>query len=333
MDEKWKDHPYNPISSFYQDRFGEKVYKIPVSVFDSCPNREGLKGMETCVFCDVWGSAARAEAKTLPLIHQIKKYKKHIGERFGARKFLVYFQAYTNSFAKLQTIRSHFFEALEQDNIVGIVVGTRPDCISPALFRLWQEVHEQSFVSVELGAQTFNEDLLIYLKRGHTHQQTLRAIERIQNETSVDLGLHFMFGLPGETDSEIIEMARETSRLKIDNVKLHNLHVLKDTPLEQEFFSGKFTPCTLEEYSNKVSKFLSHLDPKIYVHRLAAFASRWDELIAPDWTRNKMGTHQSIIGHMRENKTFQGKALLPNTHPHLGAPISRQTTGETPSLV
>ncbi len=309
MIEKWKGQPYNPISCFYEKHFGEKVYKIPVSVVDTCPNREGLKGMETCIFCDVWGSAARSEAQTLPLDLQIKKYKAHIGKRFGAKKFLVYFQAYTNSFAKVQAIKENFYRALEHEGVAGVVVGTRPDCISPALLRLWQEIHEQSFVSVELGAQTFNDAQLDYLKRGHNHAQTLKAIKRIKGETDVDLGLHFMFGLPNETDEEIQDFAIKTNELKIDNVKLHNLHVLKDTPLEQDYFNNKFTPCTLEEYSRKVGIFLSHLSPDIYVHRLAALASRWDELIAPSWARKKMETHQNIITYMRNSEIKQGSSL------------------------
>jgi len=301
---------YKPISQFYKEKFGEKVYKIPVSVIDTCPNREGLKGMETCIFCDVWGSAARAEAKFLPLDTQIKKYKAHISKRFKAKKFLVYFQAYTNSFAKVQTIKEQFYKALEYEDVVGIVVGTRPDCISPALMKLWQEVHEQSFLSVELGAQTFNDEKLKHLKRGHTHEQTLKAIKRIKDNTDVDLGLHFMFGLKDETDQEIIDMAKETNHLKINNVKLHNLHVLKDTPLENDFFDGSFTPITLENYARRVGLFLSHLDPNIYVHRLAGLASRHDELIAPDWASRKMETHQFIIDSIKASNLRQGSCLI-----------------------
>jgi len=304
---------YKPISQFYKEKFGEKVYKVPVSVFDTCPNREGLKGMETCIFCDVWGSAARAESKTLPLDIQIKKYTAHISKHFKAKKFLIYFQAYTNSFAKVQTIKDYFNRALEHENVVGIVVGTRPDCISPALLKLWQEIHERSFLSVELGAQTFDDKKLEYLKRGHTHDQTLKAIKKIKENTNVDLGLHFMFGLPNETDEEIVETALKTNELGIDHVKLHNLHVLKDTPLEKDFFDGKFTPIERDDYARRVGLFLSHLDPNIYVHRLAALSSRSDELIAPDWTSRKMETHQFIIDRLKEFNYKQG-SRIPVSH-------------------
>ena len=309
MLDPWKGQPYNPISNFYGTHFGEKVYKIPVTTVDTCPNREGLKGMETCVFCDVWGSAARSEAQEYPLDKQIKKYTKSIGEKFKAKKFLVYFQAYTNSFAKIQEIKENFYRALDHEGVVGVVIGTRPDCISPALLRLWQEIHEKSFVSVELGAQTFKDEKLDFLKRGHNNEQTLKAIKRIKADTDVDLGLHFMFGLPNESREEIIEAAQITAELGINNVKLHNLHVLKNTPLEKEYFAERFTPCSFEDYCEKVGDFLSYLPKDIYVHRLSALASRWDELIAPDWTRKKMATHMGIVTHLKKHGITQGCKL------------------------
>jgi len=307
--ESWKGQPYNPISNFYSTHFGEKVYKIPVTTVDTCPNREGLKGMETCIFCDVWGSAANSESKELPLDTQIIKYKKIIGERYKAKKFLVYFQAYTNSFDKIKAIKDNFYRAIDHEGVAGVVIGTRPDCISPALLRLWQEIHEKSFVSVELGAQSFRDDKLEYLKRGHDNAQTIKAIKRIRENTDVDLSLHFMFGLPNETKEEVIEAAQITADLGINSVKLHNLHVLKDTPLEKEYFAERFTPCTFEDYCEKVGDFLSHLPKEVYIHRLSALASRWDELIAPDWTRTKMATHQGIINYLNRHEIIQGCKL------------------------
>ncbi len=171
----WKGNPYYPISVYYERLFGEKVYKIPVTTVDDCPNRRGLKGMETCIFCDVWGSAARSESLTMNLRAQIEKYKTQIGKKFNAKKFLVYFQAYTNSFDKISTLREQFELCLEYEDIVGFVVGTRPDCISPALFKLWQEFHEKRFMFIELGAQSFSNAQLEFMKRGHTAEQSFKA--------------------------------------------------------------------------------------------------------------------------------------------------------------
>jgi radical SAM superfamily enzyme len=137
----------------------------------------------------------------------------------------------------------------------------------------------------------------------------LKAIDKISKDTSVNLGIHLMFGQPGETDEQIIETAKICNDLPIHNVKLHNLHVLKNTPLETEFHEGRFTPIEFEDYSRRVRIFLEHLSPNIFIHRLAAYSSRWEELVAPGWTSDKMGTHQRIIDDLRRFKSYQAKAL------------------------
>lgn len=311
----WKGNPYFPISERYNQLFGSKVYKIPVTTVDDCPNRRGLKGMETCIFCDVWGSAARSESMTMNLRSQIQKYRDHIKDKFKATKFLVYFQAYTNSFEKIETLRQQFETCLEFEDVVGFVVGTRPDCISPKLFNLWQEFHEKKFVSVEIGAQSFSDTHLEFMKRGHDAKTTVNALKRIRENTSVDLGIHLMFGWPNETVEEIIETAHLCNELPISNVKLHNLHVLSNTPLADLYFDNKFTPIELHEYSQLVIKFIENLKPDIAIHRLSALASRHDELIAPDWTKLKMYSFQYIIDEFKKTNSYQGKALLKNLSP------------------
>ncbi len=307
MEKGWLGLPYRTISEFYQEQFGERVYKIPVTVVDNCPNRMGLKGMKTCSFCDVWGSAANSESFSMSLKEQIEKYQQSIAKKYNVRKFLVYFQAYTNSFAKLDALKANFETALTYDFVKGFVVGTRPDCLSPAVLNLWQHYHEQSFVAVELGVQSFNDQHLEFMRRGHTAQQSIKAIERIAKETDVNLGVHLIFGNPKETDADILESARLCNELPIHNVKLHHLHVLKETALAEIYARGEFQPIELEEYSRRVQLFIEHLSPRIYVHRLAAFASRWEELIAPAWTSDKMGTHQHMIDYLRKNQSFQSK--------------------------
>lgn len=309
MHKGWTGLPYRPISEFYQERFGSKVYKLPVTVVDDCPNRRGLKGMQTCVFCDVWGSAAKSESATMGLREQIEKYHGSISKKYNAQKFLVYFQAYTNTFTKIDSLKINFETALSYDFVKGLVVGTRPDCLSPGVFNLWNEYNSKSYVAVEMGVQSFDNQQLEFMRRGHTREQSISAIEKIAKNTTVDLGIHLMFGQPGETDAQIIETAKICNDLPIKDVKLHNLHVLKQTPLENIFHAGNFTPIEREPYAERVRLFLEHLSPRIYVHRLAAFASRWEELVAPAWTSDKMGTHQYMIDYLRERHSFQGKAL------------------------
>ncbi len=315
MEKGWLGLPYRPISEFYTRRFGGKVYKIPVSVVDDCPNRRGLKGMQTCVFCDVWGSAARSESMNMGLRDQIQKFQEAISKKYKAENFLVYFQAYTNTFTKLDALRINFETALSFPKVRGLVVGTRPDCLSKGVIDLWNEYDAKSFVSVELGVQSFDNGQLEFMRRGHTREQSLKAIEKISKESSVDLGIHLIFGNPGETDAQMIETAKICNDLPISSIKLHNLHALKETPLEEMYHRGEFIPVERDLYAHRVRLFLEHLSPRFYIHRLAAFASRWEELVAPKWTSDKMGTHQFLIDDLRRHESFQGKSLDPQSLP------------------
>lgn len=302
--------PFYPLSSFYKNKFGSKVYKIPISVAQTCPNREGLKGMETCIFCDVWGSAAHPKLRDLSIQAQISKISKQLKDLYKAEKFLVYFQAYTNTFAKVSQLKEMFSLAVKAQQVKGFIVGTRPDCLSSGIFSLLNDFSKNYFVAVELGAQSFNDDDLIWMKRGHDSQKSIWAIKKLKEFCpQVDVSVHLMFGLPNETDENLIATAKTLNALKVNGVKLHNLHVLDKTPLADMYKEGKFIPLTLEEYTRRVILFLEHLDPKICVHRLAALASRHDDLIAPQWSSKKMETYQFIFDKMINVCKSQGNGL------------------------
>jgi radical SAM protein (TIGR01212 family) len=241
---------------------------------------------------------------------QIEKYHAHMVEKYHAEKFLVYFQAYTNTFTKIPVLRNNFETALKYPYVAGFVLGTRPDCLSESVLQLWQEYCQKSFVSVELGVQSFFDSHLEFMQRGHSSEDSIKALHKIAGKTSVDLGIHLIFGSPHETEEEIIETARICNDLPISNIKLHHMHVLKNTQLEKWYIDGLFTPITQEDYTRKVQLFLSYLHPRIAIHRLAAYSSRWDELIAPKWTGNKMKTHQEIIDHLRATQSYQGCKLI-----------------------
>ena len=301
---------YFPISEFYKQRFGEKVYKIPVSTASSCPNREGLRGMKTCNFCDVWGSAAYPEIRHQELQRQIEATRVAIRKRTRANRFLVYFQAYTNTFQKSQILREQFEAARALPDIAGFVVGTRPDCLSEAALELWNEFARDYFVAVELGVQSFDENQLLWMRRGHTSQKSIEACHRLHRQCpDVNLGIHLIFGLPGETDQDVIQSARQTNELPIHNVKLHHLHVLHQTPLEDEYKRGLFTPLDLERYAHRVVLFLQHLRPDIAIHRLSALSRRPEELVAPEWTAKKMAIYQTILDLMKARGAYQGEKV------------------------
>lgn len=306
---EWEGKPYHPISLEYRKRFGAKVVKVPVSIADTCPNREGLKGMKTCIFCDEHGSFAYAESQGNELRKQIEEHRAKVAARFNAARFLIYFQAYTTTFTALDRLREGFDVALTYDDVVGLVVGTRPDCLSEAVLRTWREYNERTYVGVEVGVQSFDDEQLEWMRRGHTGAQAIRGIERIAKEAQVDVGLHLIFGWPTENDKQIIETARLCNSLPISNVKLHNLHVLANTPLADLYKSGEFAPVDLETYAHRVALFLDYLRPDIAVHRLAALSNRWDELLAPDWVRHKMKSWQAVVDHINEAGAFQGRKI------------------------
>ncbi len=305
----WGGHRYFPISQFYKQHFNEKVYKVAVSVAETCPNRQPNSRMPLCIFCDEWGSAAYHLERDKSLVEQIKINQEKIARRYHANKFLVYFQSYTNTFDRVTELEERFNIALAQDKIAGIVLGTRPDCLPERILPLLNKTHQSHYVTVELGLQSFFDHHLDFLQRGHDVQRGYDAIERLDKHTGVDIGIHLMFGLPNETNDEIIKTAKILNQLPINNVKLHNLHVLSNTPLETIYRQGDFQPCELDEYRDKVILFLQHLSPHIAVQRLAAVASRWDELVAPQWTKEKMRPSQTIEDRLKELNTYQGQFI------------------------
>lgn len=298
--------PYRPLSQHYQELFGAKVFKVSVSVAETCPNRQGLNGMKVCVFCDQWGSAAYHLNAHQPLDEQFAVNSRAIRERYRAERFLVYFQAYTNTFGRVRQWAETFQSMLQEPDVVGIVVGTRPDCLPSGMLKVLDKIRQTHFVGVELGVQTLDEEQLRFLSRGHTAQSSLEAIHKLVDR-GIDVCVHLMFGLPGESDTQLIQTASTLSDLRVDGVKLHNLHVLRNTPLETLYQQGDFVPVGLEDYAWKVCKFLEHLNPQIAVHRLNAVASRWDELVAPAWTKEKMRPTQFIENFIIQQGSWQGK--------------------------
>lgn len=307
----WLGRRYYPISQYFRKNFGERIAKIAVSVAEACPNRSAVdlatnKATAACVFCDEWGSAAYHLEKDRELLGQIRFNKKLVSRRLKSQRFLVYFQSYTNTLDKIDTLRQRFEIALSEDYVAGLVVGTRPDCLPKRIFPLLEEMSKRSYVMVEIGAQSFFNDQLEFLKRGHTSEKNLEAIYALAKNTSVDIGVHLIFGMPGDSEERLIETARIINNLPVSNVKLHNLHVLTNTPLADMYHNGEFVPDELEAYSDKVILFLRHLSPNVAVQRLAAVASRWDELIAPKWTAQKMQPIDYIEKKMALAGVLQG---------------------------
>ncbi|MDH5752849.1 MAG: TIGR01212 family radical SAM protein [Deltaproteobacteria bacterium] len=311
---------YHPISAHYRRLFGCKVYKVGVSVARDCPVRKVPRpgqGAEPaaeengqCIFCDEWGAASHPERAGLTLAGQVREGRKTLSGRYGAEKFIVYLQAYTSTFARRSQLRAWLEEALAMEGVVGVALGTRPDCLPDSLLAMLTEISGQGYVSLELGLQTLDDAQLRFLRRGHDAACSLDALNRLAGHPRLDGCAHLMFGLPGETDRQLVQTARIINDSALTSVKLHNLHVLRGTELENIYRQGGFQPLELEEYARRVMLFLEHLSPRIAVHRLGAVASRWEDVVAPDWVREKMGPRQYILDRMQTAGSWQGKMVV-----------------------
>ena len=285
--------------------------KVSVSVADQCPNRRPGATLEQCIFCDQWASAAYPREAHRELSEQIRHNKRLVGRRYRDCGYLVYFQAYTNTLDKIGALEARYRTALAEPGVKGLVIGTRPDCLPRRVLELLGKLSEDHYIMVELGLQSFDDERLAYLKRGHTRTQNIEGIQKLATLTGVDIGVHLIFGLPDETPEYIVNTARQLNRLPVHNVKLHNLHVLRNTELENLYSQGKFEPDSLDSYADKIILFLRHLSPHIAVQRLAGLVSRRDELVAPAWSAQKMQPIEFIEGRMRAHGVWQGDLADP----------------------
>ncbi len=304
---------YRPISQHYRAYFGEKVQKIGLIVSHTCPNRLGINGMQVCSFCDVWGSSANEAMRHQSITRQIQGQKARLSKRYKAKRFLAYMQAYTTTFARVSRVERWCKTALEQDGVLGVVLGSRPDCLPKPMLLMLQGLARQTYVSVELGLQSVDDGQLAFLRRGHSAANALDALKRLADCNNLHHGAHLIFGFPNESAQswhELLEYTIECLRAhNVHNVKLHNLHVLKNTALAERYAKGRFVPISLPDYAMRIVHFLNHLPQHVFVHRLNAVASRWAELLAPDWAREKMRPMQTILNTLAIHNAWQGKHL------------------------
>ena len=257
---------YNTYSAHLKKRFGEKVYKLPVNLPVTCPNRIEGRG---CSFCAGGGTGFEAMSETVPVKDQLNRTKAYIGKRYGAKKFLAYFQNYTNTFLPLGEFRDYVLEALEEEDIVGISISTRPDCIRKDYLEFLNEIQKErgAAVTMEFGLQTVNYHTLRKIKRGHTLAEYLNAV-LLTAPYGFEICTHVILNLPGDTAEDAVETARVISALPVSVVKAHSLYIPKNSVLYEEYRDGKISLCTKEEYINRLTEFVANLREDIVIERL-----------------------------------------------------------------
>ena len=276
---------YIGLNEYLKKEYGCKVYKLALSAVNTCPNRDGTTGFGGCIFCGEEGSGSFASPINLSITEQIENAKTRIKGKTNAKKFIAYFQSFTNTYAPINYLEKVFFEAISHPEVVILSIATRPDCLPAEVLELLKKLNKIKPVWVELGLQTIHEETAKYIRRGYPLSVYDNAVKNLK-ETGVKVITHMIIGLPNETKDMITETAKYIGESGSDGIKLQLLHVLKDTDLENDYLNGRFQCLSLEEYTEILKQCLSVLPPEMVVHRITGDGDK-RKLVAPLWSADK----------------------------------------------
>jgi hypothetical protein len=307
---------YYPYAEHLKKHFGQKTYKVIVASGFTCPTRDGLLGKGGCAFCDVRGSSSffGKQDRGKGVREQLRKKIPALEKRFQAKGFLAYFQSYTNTYGTLQEAQALYEEALQEPGIQGLCIGTRPDCLPDEILELLNQLSQKTYISLELGIQSFEDPTLLWLKRGHLHTCSLDALKRLrQKAPRVHICAHLIFGSPTDSSQVAPHAANFLNEYQVSGVKLHQLMILKHTELAQRLQEQPFALPSLEAYAAQVAQFIEHLHPSIYLERLCATATHQEECIAPAWSKDRWKPHNVIRDFLKKQNCIQGSQLSRET--------------------
>ncbi len=298
---------YNQYSAHLKQKFGVKVYKVTLDAGFSCPNRDGKISNGGCIFCDDGGSFSQAHSNSLSIEKQLETGIETLTKRFKAKKFMSYFQAYSNTYKPVKELEKIYKSALKNPDIVGISIGTRPDCVDEEKIKLISSFKEDYYTWIEYGLQSIHDKTLQKINRGHDFNCFLKAYEKTK-ESGINVCAHLILGLPGETKEDILKTAEKLAEIKVDGVKIHMLCALKGTKLSKMYEEGKISFMTEEDYIKTVCDFLEILPPETTIHRLAGNGLK-KNLIAPRWLGKKLDCLNKIDRELEKRKSYQGVNL------------------------
>lgn len=299
---------YNLFSYHLKQRFGGRVHKISVDAGFGCPNRGGGRSGKGCLFCDPGGSGAVGIERALPVAAQIEGGKDVMRRKYKAARFLAYFQPFSNTAAPVARLRALYDEALAVDDVVGLAVGTRPDCCPEAVLDLLEAYRRRTYFWLELGVQSVHDGTLAYLGRGHDYGDFLDAYRRAR-ERGIRVCVHVILGLPGESREQMLATADEMARLKVAGIKIHLLHVLAGTPLGDLYQQGHISVLGQQDYVGLAVDFIERLHPETLIQRLTGDGPR-DLLLAPLWSLNKWEVLNAIDEELERRGSCQGARCL-----------------------
>lgn len=302
----WKSlgYRYYPLKLYYKHLFGTRVQKISLDGGFTCPNVDGTVATGGCTFCDNKAFSPSRRVKRDAIHSQIERGITGLRRRYKSEKFIAYFQPATNTYGSLDKLRMLWETALEDERVVGLVIGTRPDCVPDEVLDLVDEFAEQNYVSLELGVQTVHDQSLIWMNRGHLHDAAVDAMERVSGR-KFEVSLHIMLGLPGETHEMMMETAKQVAEWKPGGVKIHNLYAVERTKLADQVRSGEVELLGLEEYIEIAADFLEYLPEQIVIERVSGDAPP-SNLVAPQWCLEKGSIIKTLNETLESRNSYQG---------------------------
>ncbi len=296
---------YYTLNQFLQDKHGEKVIKLSIDGGFDCPNRDGTVGVGGCIFCSSRGSGDFSGIRIHSIHEQIQSQIDMLSTKWGkVKKYIAYFQSYSNTYAPLNELVSKFEAALAFDGIVGIAIGTRPDCLTPEIVSYLSELSTRTHVWVELGLQSIHDDSIRFINRCYDNECFTQAVNDL-NKANIETVAHIILGLPNETREHMLETANYISALPLQGVKIHMLHVLNNSPLGQAYKHSPFQLLTQDEYISIVGDILQILPSNFVIHRITGDGDK-KHLVAPLWTLNKRNVLNSFTKYFTEQRITQG---------------------------
>ncbi len=306
-----KEKPYNTLNAFYRKKFGKKVFKIPLNGDFTCPNKDGKSGYGGCIYCSESGSGDFAGNKSLSLKEQFNQVKELMHNKWNNGLYIAYFQANTNTYDTVDRLRYLYETALSLDSkIVGLSIGTRCDALNNDIYDLLEELNSKTYLQVELGLQSIHEETSEFINRGHTLECFDEAVVELRKR-NIEVVVHIINGFHIETKQNMLDTAKHLNTLDIQGIKIHLLHVMKNTKLGNMYLKEPFKMLTLEEYVDITVNQIELLRPDIIIHRLTG-DSPSDLLIAPEWSRKKFVIMNEIDKSLRGKRSHQGSSYDSN---------------------
>jgi len=299
---------YNDFNSYLRSIFGCRVQKITIDAGLSCPNRDGSISKGGCIYCNLKGSGTGAHEKGLSVTDQVIQGKKALAKRYKAKKFLAYFQSFSNTYAPIDTLKNLYEQALGIEDVVGLSIGTRPDCVDDPILELLQGYAENHLIWIEYGLQSANDSTLAFINRGHDFECFKQAVDATKNR-GIKICVHVILGLPNERKAHMLKTADAIAGLEMDGIKIHLLYVVKGTKLDRLYNGQKYTCLEQEEYVDIVCDFLERIPENMVIQRLTGDPHP-EELVAPRWSVKKAETLALIKETLEKRDSWQGKLAV-----------------------